>query len=534
MKHCKLFSLIMVLMVGGAAFVGATGTGSEAEAVPFNESGYPIVDETYVMTVATYLTPFARVSDFDELPTVQAFEDKTNVHIDWELSPQTNWEQTLSLMLASRDWPDMVWKGSNSVTVQGGTEGVWHPLQDLIPKYAPVVHEAMEANPQLVTAMTAPDGNIYALSGQNSWHFLSNGAPQGQLLINQTWLGALDLDKPTTIEEYYNVLVAFRDGDPNNNGEADEVPLSFLGSDVSNLYFGFRPLGASFGVAMSDGWVDPQDGEYVFVPTTRNFRDFVAFLRRLYQDGLLDQEAFTLEFPQYSAKGQSEVMGSMVGISGLLVLGAPVFEDWAALTPPRVEGYDIVYPVDIRGYATNEAYISSQATSPEIAMRWLGAYAEHENFVNLHLGEIGFCIESVGDITIDYVPVEGMTDQEARHARSPGISAPNLEYPGINNIFVPNPHSILIKEHMQAYLPYLDREYRTDPLLPPEISEELNELQVNIDNIVTQKIAEWVIEGGMDDEWTQFVNELENAGLERYMEIFEEYIPIAYLENFQP
>lgn len=36
------------------------------------------------------------------------------------------------------------------------------------------------------------------------------------------------MEIPTTLEEYYNYLVAVKEKDPNGNGIADEIPLSAL------------------------------------------------------------------------------------------------------------------------------------------------------------------------------------------------------------------------------------------------------------------------------------------------------------------
>ena len=48
------------------------------------------------------------------------------------------------------------------------------------------------------------------------------------LSINTTWLERLGLEMPETLEEFANVLRAFRDQDPNGNGIQDEIPFSFM------------------------------------------------------------------------------------------------------------------------------------------------------------------------------------------------------------------------------------------------------------------------------------------------------------------
>ena len=46
--------------------------------------------------------------------------------------------------------------------------------------------------------------------------------------INKQWLDNLGLSMPTSIDEYYDVLVAFKEQDANGNGDPDdEIPLLF-------------------------------------------------------------------------------------------------------------------------------------------------------------------------------------------------------------------------------------------------------------------------------------------------------------------
>lgn len=73
------------------------------------------------------------------------------------------------------------------------------------------------------TAITAPDGNIYALPSINDCYHCSMAQ---KMWIYKPWLDKLGLDVPTTTDELYTVLKAFKDKDPNGNGKADEVPLT--------------------------------------------------------------------------------------------------------------------------------------------------------------------------------------------------------------------------------------------------------------------------------------------------------------------
>ena len=55
---------------------------------------------------------------------------------------------------------------------------------------------------------------------------VGHGAVSYKAWINVGWLDALGLEMPETTEDFKNVLTAFKNDDPNGNGEADEVPFS--------------------------------------------------------------------------------------------------------------------------------------------------------------------------------------------------------------------------------------------------------------------------------------------------------------------
>lgn len=72
-----------------------------------------------------------------------------------------------------------------------------------------------------------PDGKIYSFP---YW----GGAPWFGIyrmgVVNTDWLKAVDMEIPTSLEELKEVLIAFRDEDPNGNGKKDEIPLSWNGA----------------------------------------------------------------------------------------------------------------------------------------------------------------------------------------------------------------------------------------------------------------------------------------------------------------
>ena len=126
------------------------------------------------------------------------------------------------------------------------SDGVFIPVDEMQEKYCPQLMKAYELVPELKATNTMPDGHAYS--------FPSYGDPQFSglsrlLAINTDWLEAVDMEMPTTLEEFKEVLIAFRNKDPNGNGQKDEIPLSWMGpiyNSTTGWTFGLEWLADAF------------------------------------------------------------------------------------------------------------------------------------------------------------------------------------------------------------------------------------------------------------------------------------------------
>ena len=86
------------------------------------------------------------------------------------------------------------------------------------------------------------------------------------------------------------MLRAFKDGDPNGNGEADEIPLE---AHLDTGFYGISYMLPLFGVPVNEStWLYIDDDKKVqFAPTQEGFRKCMEWLNMCYTEGLLDPEA---------------------------------------------------------------------------------------------------------------------------------------------------------------------------------------------------------------------------------------------------
>ena len=112
------------------------------------------------------------------------------------------------------------------------------------------------------------EGHIYTLPGINT--DIADRVSTN-LIVNKVWLDVLGMNEPNTIDEFYDMLVAFKTMDPNQNGIADEIPLCV--SEVRNVV----QLVALFGYSQNENgmFLDMDSDKILHVPTQSDYKDFL-------------------------------------------------------------------------------------------------------------------------------------------------------------------------------------------------------------------------------------------------------------------
>ncbi len=375
----KLTALILCLVLA----LSTSALAAEEYTLPLGD-----YDNTF-LNVATYDNYYTAASYAEPLPVLEWVEERTGVQINWDCTPSGQYNDVMRVRLsAGKDLPDIVQIPGGSNASKGevysyALQGVLIPLDDLIREHAPNIAKLIwEENPELGKAFTAPDGHIYHIA-QN--YEGTNAVACRGLHIRTDWLKTLGLEIPKTIDDWYNVLVAFRDGDPNGNGIADEIPISAFSSDPLAEY-GY--LATAFGlVAPASKYIDV-DGKVVCQYDDPRFKEFLTFLNKLYTEGLMD--------PSYTIGGESKMNAlcakDVVGVTSHYADVSELWSGTAALAGnPNSAGaeYHMIpcpvaadgTPVRMMGRSlTGHCYgITKDCKDPVLAIKWLDyVYANPE------------------------------------------------------------------------------------------------------------------------------------------------------------
>lgn len=211
------------------------------------KEGLPIVKEpvtlTTVISTSVYVT-----GQVSEMETWKIMEDETNIHIEiQEQIPSTDYTDKVNLMIQGGTVPDIFTNSIGEITSKYYNTGLFTLLDDLIEEWSPSYSKILE-DPTIKANIMAVDGHIYATPFYEiaPWLDVTN-----ELFVNTEWLDAVGMEMPTTLDEFYNVLVAFRDQDPNGNGLQDELPMVLRMKRGDNMLL---PFFANFGLPIDQNY----------------------------------------------------------------------------------------------------------------------------------------------------------------------------------------------------------------------------------------------------------------------------------------
>ena len=258
------------------------------------------------------------VEDWKTNWMTRQIEENGNYDLTFEVYPAGELPQKFELMVMAggRDLPDIMMFGVNSISVETltryGQAGMIVPVNDYYKNSAYFINESMkEIDLDCLQYVTSFDGNIYGVYG--ILESLNNEYASARIMIYEPWLHKLGLSMPQTVDEYLNVLRAFRDRDPNGNGLKDEIPLA--GSRNNNIGISFLKVMMTPFIYCQDNFWILDNGRIDVAFNKPQWRDGLRFIKQLVDEELLSRLSFTQDNTQLVSMIRQDPpkVGSYVG-----------------------------------------------------------------------------------------------------------------------------------------------------------------------------------------------------------------------------
>lgn len=464
-------------------------------------------------------------------------EQACDCSITWQEVEDAAWGTQKNAILASGDLADLsiaAFSAQDAATNNAAFEDLSDDVDAM-----PNVKGYLNSDKYALKQSANRDGKMYVIKGNRGQGYR---APGQYWFINKTWLDKLGLDMPTTWSEFKTVLEAFKTQDPNGNGKADEIPFSLRAMGTSGFWANgpmlmlnstgiptqLNSIGSA-GLYMDDGTVKA----YITDP---RFKQTVQYLHELMADGLIPKDSLTKDNSKYQAeiKGEDGGKTALVGSTFAWHSGSfgpdldPQYVAMPTLKADDAMGDDEVtwdMSLDQNMY-TNGVAMSSDVPNKEAALKVINALYDERISVEQLYGTIPEYVSEDGDhtYTIDQskvfadktvtVPTTSIGDRIA------GWIRPDVTINGDREI-----------DHLQTALkPYADIYSRLDPerdAMPIYVTQS-NEERTTLANNTTTTMdyvvpttAKWIVQGGVENEWEDYLGKLKATGLDETMRIWQ-------------
>ena len=468
--------------------------------------------------------------DLNEMQWLQEIEADAGVDVEWEVI-YTDWEQLKATRFSSGNIPDLLFNATldSDYTTYNG---LFMELTDLVNQSAPNVKVMFEEEPDTLALAKTLEGNIYGLPKfQGKWPDTN-----GVIFVNQTWLDTLGLEKPTTLSELKDVLIAFRDGDPNGNGDTtDEVPMDFNGW-FGDAYSLSNMIG-SWGIQLTNWGTDAyfaEDGIIKNYAVDERYKGMMTYLADLYAEGLINENAITNDYSMFQSLSRGDgdgnaVVGVVYGWEETDKFGPTLYSQYEPMGPfindvDELATSEPRWTYDFSGLnmSSNRVCMSANCADPEAAMKFIDQFYTADVSVQVLFGGItDGCVAKIDDNKFKVLdPLDPDTDSGTWKWTNAFADNGPMYIRRATEIEMAQDMTYALEEREQYVeaIARVDMDTEYYPAMFMRYSEEdLNTLAMNEASITSITDSWWGLwltgEADIKDTWDDYVAEVEGAGL---------------------
>ncbi|WP_098742645.1 extracellular solute-binding protein [Paenibacillus sp. EZ-K15] len=428
-------------------------------------------------------------------------QERTGFNVEYELLPAENADEKLNLLVSSKDNYDLV-KLNALQFYNLASAGALEPIDELLESHGNYIKQSIK---QESFGSATIDGKIFGIPETGA------GVSIGEaLVVRQDWMDELGLSTPTNTDELYNVLKTIKE-------KKNVIPLT-MSKESTSLY---GDIATTFGV-LTD-WKEV-DGKLVHRAEQPEMKEYVAYMNKLYKEGLLDTE-MPINTAQKSIEKFSGGKAAMYKLAwwnaGTTIAALEKnFPEAKTSVIPYLKGKDGKAMVGVKANTTWYVAILKSSKNKEASMDFLNAKMEPETFKGIALGKEGVHHEVKDG---KYYPILPIFNDELNNASSFLTGVDEEKYPIYWQARVRK--DPVLQAHFEEFQKNAEGIMVVDPMstAPPidAVSKHQLKLSSMLDDNVLQFIsgakpidaydqflAQWRAEGGADmvaaaNEWFQ-------------------------------
>lgn len=481
-------------------------------------SGFPIVKNKETINIMTITR--SDVGDPSNSQFTKTYSALTNMDIKYQLVEFSMAAQRKTLAFQSGNLPDVFAIGSKITDAdinQYGQEGaIVEITKDMLKKYAPNVYAMYNKYPETWESVKAADGKMYSIATY------ANTFPYGQhfLWVRKTWLNNLGLGVPQTMDQFYDMLVKFKNSDPNKNGQADEVPYATF----ADSGFFFNPWGFNNVVSVSN------NGKVTHMYTTDNMTRCLKYWSRVYKENLVDKKVIN----NYAGENAAFKTLLSSGKVGAFYYGWPsdamddkLLSEYEPIAWPTA-GNNGDFPntyVDVENIIDPKGYVITKACkNVPAALRFIDYLYTNDGYMLKMYGNEGGLYKKESDAK--YVTTGKAFTKQSDYG--PSWTLPSVSF--LVSATYDQGGEILVWQKRHALDAQLEKISKSNG------QKQMPNLIMNKNEIKNDKIYSTYFDGiktkwtsfvkgqlSLDSDWTALKNEMNSKGLSKYLAYLQEY-----------
>lgn len=466
---------------------------------------------------------------YNRLKGILAIEKATGVDVLFECPPN-NSEDAFKMMVAAGKLPDVImWMHSAGID-RMYREGSVIDLTDLIAEHAPNLTRLYTERPELRKQVETSDGRLYYFPSINPMQTVEEIGRKSYagFIIRDDWLEKLGLEAPNTIDEWYEVLSAFKTRDPNGNGFQDEIPFDGWGLPY------FLP---AFGVLNT--FCIKQDGTVAYGPMEQEYKAYLETMNKWYAEGLLGSNCLIHSDAWKTENIVNGLTGSFIGLDNAWRIYLPDMQE-NTIASASLKAMPWLMAADGIRYTPREdvagnmspvvTVITSACKDPVAAVKFIDYMYSEEGSNLLTWGIEGETFEVV-DGRKQLTELALTTDEENGWLNLYNYAIGHSSFPkydGETVVLASYPEEQLVAERTWA-------EASTALIYPPYINIGLEEKTIcdSIMDDVTTYITEMELKFITGEEplssFDSYVNQLDKMGINQALEIYRK----AYADHLE-
>ncbi|MFC0215503.1 extracellular solute-binding protein [Paenibacillus chartarius] len=536
MRRLKLIPALAATLVlsalaaacsNGTSAPAASGSENSASSAASSSTGpttYPIkTDKTLTYWAELQGNLVGVKSSLEDIPFFQDWQKRTGVPLKFITVPNTKAKESLTVMLASGDMPDMMefdWaKGFPGGPEKAIKDGYILKLNDLLAKHAPNLMKYLKEHPEIDKMVKTDSGSYYQFPFIRGDTYLQvfHGP-----IIRKDWLDELGLPVPETIDEWYTTLKAFKEK------KGATAPITFVGqpNPLNDFYTG--DFVGAFGVTKDFFLLD---GKVKYGPMEPGFKEFLATFRKWYAEGLIDKNLATVDMKAIDANFANGATGATVGnAGGGIGRWTPIVQS----KDPKAVLVGAPYPVLKKGdtpmFGQRDQPFSNQGTvaisakskNAELAVKLLDWGYSEEGGLFFNFGTEG----------VSYKMENGYPKYTDLVMKNPDKLAPAQALAlyirgNSNGPFVQDKRYIEQYLQMQVQRDAVSTWQKTDiakhqlpPITPtPEESSEFAKIMNDVNTLVNEMILKIILGAEPVDSFDTYVSKMKSLKIDRALEI---------------